>query len=478
MRLEVFQAASSDLFTTFAFSSGGNPIDVGTVSDVVTVDIWNERATAGSDASGVQIGIQALTVGGLPSVDLAPIVGGWIQARVTDALGSATLQSTDWQTVGGNLRLDLDTLGADSGRRIELRLSAPTFGVNPSSYNFYLEVLADEASNQGSSILDMVNFRGVVTGIGDYTFTGLWLGGEVIATDTPDVTLGDVEVITGGILAATLQATETFNDTASDGATAAGESYLSLIAWQSGFTVTKGAKGLSPRGIGDRPALPIGHIPLAWIEKRNGDDIHAADIVDARVRHLLELATDAASLTAYLQPGRALVGDRVVRLPVALPVALTASTTALLCLHPDRSLTLTADRQGLPLWEVTTDGIGVTGAVDVRRLCLACVGLSVDLGGACSVPAGEWTVLAVCVTAGTPGLLGTTTYEVKVDGVTLYTSSGTVDRRPILPAGVSYSGSLPEVRTLQAGQVLTLTVAATAGTAPAGVGAQIQLAAI
>lgn len=482
MKLQAYIATTGDLFSTFSFSSGGNPIDVGTVSDVVTFDLWNERSNpSGGEALGVQIGIQALTIGGIPSVDLQPIVGGWIQGRVvTGALGDASEQSTDWHTIGGASRLDLDTIAADGGRRIEFRLTVPSFGIDPASYNFYLEIFSDEPSNQGSATLDIANFRGVITRVGDYSFSGLWSGGDVSASDSNDVTVSDVEVIISGVIGASLEATETFDDTASDGATSTGGSYLSLIAVDgSGINVIKGGKGASPRSIDDRPAVPVGVVPLAWIEKRNADAIHSGDVVDARVHHMLELAVDPASLTASLSPGQALVGDRIVRLPVALPVALPESSTVLLCLHPDRSLTLSTDRQGLPLWQVTTDGSGVTGLVDVRRRALSVLSLALDLGSACVVPTGgDWAILGVTVAAGVPGITGETSYDLLTNGVTLYTSAGSIDRRPKLPAGASRSGSLPEVRLLRAMDVITLVVAATAGTAPTGVVAQLEIVSI
>jgi len=190
--------------------------------------------------------------------------------------------------------------------------------------------------------------------------------------------------------------------------------------------------------------------------------------------------------------GEAIVDNRLIRIDGSTSLTLSASVTQTIYLNPDGSFevstTAATQARAEPLWEVTTDGSGETARVDLRSLAalkrqaivLRFPGTISASDEAYSAYAGRRTgrlsfpvpVRAYVSSSGATS--GSTIFDVEIressSWVTLFTSSGSDDRRPTIAYDSTEDedlSALPEKTTVEPGAMIRAVADAVAGGSPA-----------
>jgi hypothetical protein len=228
-----------------------------------------------------------------------------------------------------------------------------------------------------AAALPLLGGDGILTGVGDASLTGWVDWFEITASGTPDDLLNWVahRWIEQGLLrqeaADTLAVSQDDGDSATLGS---GEEYRALLtqtAGGGGFTLTKGSK--AGTGLALWPAQPAGEPLAARVVVpygAAGTVLTASEITSVVVADRFEVRA-GAGLTAIVGTGRGILARQWVARETETTLTLNASVTRYVYLAPNGDLsqetTLVAPSLGArPLAEVTTDGSGVTGIVDLR----------------------------------------------------------------------------------------------------------------
>ena len=356
----------------------GEPVtahDLGLVqtaeSHTLTVELWWSQGEASAEpAEDVMIqsstedptrpGVYLRT--GLPPQDEL-----WWFARVVGHTGATADYQSDWTPLGAYRALSIPIVEADTARLIELRCTPPG-GSSDTTYRTRLSAAAETHAIP----IPPTTVRGIQSGVGDPTATGLVTGADVTVTDpvsdTVDVSPG--LYVFAGRTATRLGGSVALPDVDGLGQSVAqGESYWAGLSQGTGadLTVTAGAKGIEP----ERPTLPADEVFLRWIRAENVDgtiQLEADDIVGdpAMIRHPIR---PGPGLELHVGPGRA-VGAQTLRqwcrwdavpLPVSTTSYLWQVSTGLWQLsetRPDGALG--------PWAAVTADATDVLTVVDLR----------------------------------------------------------------------------------------------------------------
>ena len=344
----------------------------GTPSAAQEVHLWNQQGGSTADTA-LNLALQVLVSDGSTSVFYAsgkPAVDQlWIQAQILGVEGAAIGLPTAWTPLGNGAMLPLPDLPANSAVKLRLRVSAPASADPPSVVSVLWRILSSPVVPVGSGFVSDPD--GVLSGLGDGTFTGFLVGGVVTESSTPAATV-EVPYLAGvveGVPIAVAAITEALN--ANDGASvalAAGQEYQALLAIAaSGLTVTKGV--LASAGTSVPPGIPADVVPVAMVVRP-----FSAVIVNANITMLTQLSRfgiSTSGLITTLSQGQARVGGNLARQTGTQQVTLTASTTNWLWIDSDGFVeaTPTADRPS-PLssliYELDTDGSSVTAIRDRR----------------------------------------------------------------------------------------------------------------
>lgn len=392
----------------------------------------------------------------------------WIEVRIKAATlgGKVTPTSGPWTPLGAGRSLAVPTLASGEGVEYEFRLNIPAgTTTTAATVNHPLRQRRSVPVPEG---LFRAKGNGVHLGLGEWNQSQLLSFGGVAEDSggaSSDVEVGDIELVAEGRYHVFLEQDVTLNTTAADGALGGGEAYFARIYIDDTPAVAsvKGNGAASPT----EPALPGDElldahgnpIELALVRVEDDGTIEQADIT---ARHTLGAwGLSTSGLNATRGPGRGIVGDRLIEPQTSDTVALTASVTRKLWQRTDGSLAYSADPPtddpfADPIFELTTDGSGVTSSRDLRRFAgfgheLVTLTIRIDgplaaSGGAADnvvgtiLPTGRDAQLlplvgAVCLldTVGA-GSSGSTIIDLEYANpgdafATMFTSQGTDDRR-------------------------------------------------
>jgi hypothetical protein len=435
----------------------------GTPSDPILFEAWNRPGDAGADTA-TEISIHDLErrVGEVQWTQERDVtMHRWLELRVTGTVGSGVIedQAVDWTPVGQGRPFYLKPIPGDSGRQVEARLNIPA-GEQPDAIELRFRVVCALPAVPLASGLHAAGLRGIPSGLGDGLASYLFAGGGLSPSTVPDghVRVADLVAVIAGERRFRIGSAEAINDTASDGALAAGESYLLTVSvGAGGLTLTKGAKGAYPLPVGARPAVPTGELLLGYVEKRQGATITAGNITNAQTFGAFKFSADG--LTATISGGEGLLDDRMIRRDGGTSLSLPPSSPFSIYLLPSGYFDLTrSDPRAALIFRGETDGAGVVSVEDVRpylRTRPGRISFRIDAtlaawNGSGSAPAGSvayatfpgeadgvptlpWSWIGSLHSVG-GGTAGATIFEIeRWDGAawsSLFPSAGTADRRP------------------------------------------------
>ena len=358
----------TDTVISGAISLSADPGAEGTAE---TVRLYNSFAGAG--------GVDPLQDARLivlvePSPGAAPVASGvealdryFVEARIVSGLGGLSVTATGWTKLGPGANLLLPpSIASGEGVELELRY-APAPDAQASSVALLFSVVAGVAVADDAA--SMESGGGIVLGVGDGE-TALVVSGTATVEDgggpSGSVQVGPFVWIYDGVPYSYPQQLVALTPAAS------GEQRYDLLSLSAGtLTVTSGAETASALTDDDKPAIPTGHLAVAYVEVDDASTITTADIEDAWLASLY--AWSDSGLTATFGPGPvALAGSVIVYHSVSQSVTLTASSTNSVWLTPAGVFAVTSDGTSpqsgsVLLWEATTDGSGVTATRDLRR---------------------------------------------------------------------------------------------------------------
>ncbi|MEM9598459.1 MAG: hypothetical protein AAGD06_29605 [Acidobacteriota bacterium] len=478
----------------------------GTPSASVAVELRNVGTEPGNGLRLSAIGRRPAAQGqppadfqesGLPVLDRRGL-----QLRLTGGVGGLPVDATAWKPFGAGVWVDLPDLPAGTGVAAELRAALP-LGTGTDDVEVRLRI-DDEASVPLARGVFESAGSGVVLGLGDGETTALFQTSGPITTSSPAdafIHLPDVGYLHRGQPYARLSESLELDSLDGDGvALAAGQGYAGAVTLgaNGALTVTKGPAVALPITAEEWPAPPAGELLWLWAHRAFDGAIELADVEVAAVPAFFGLA-DVQGLTVRLGPGRAIVGDFLVRTAAEQQVDLPDDADSTVYLQSDATLAVTAgdppEPRALPLWSSTALAGAVTGVQDRRRFLGRSVPVSLHIPnptvGDVAVWSNPFDVPLVLPPAGAvtfhlhddPATLGATTGAWVVDleirelggsWTSLFVSQATQDRRP----RIAYDGpevsvdAWPEVLVLPARSLLRVRVVEIAadGAAVSGLG--------
>lgn len=494
MALEIYEDDDLTLVDDLPFTG----LEAGVDSDVLTVHVWNNKGNdAGQTEGNVRLKLEVehpdtpdlFVATGFPPVDelwgLMRVVG---YDNTGDPSWSAA--DTDWKNVGAYSDLLVGDIPTNCALYLEIKQHPPSSAVRKFwrwALGYYSNVYA-LAVPQAVALLD----RGIYHGVGDYAHSGLVRGADVTASGSPDdeVHVSAAQVVWGGILYGAVATAITLNQNDSAAAAlTAGQSYYAGITWgAAGWHATKGTKAVSPT----KPTLPAGEVQARqpWVLVQydaGGGAIDSADITGDGLYDRFAIVA-GSGLQVEMHKGRSIGGgtERYSSEKQLLP--LSASDTfyvwQLASGLPEKTTDETPPETTAigPIAEVDTDLSGVTAIRDRRSYA----GKSTTLvlsgaisGGAPAAIADRMIederlfleIVSVRIPTNGGGASGSTVFEVKKNGTTIYTGSGTDDQRATFAFNAStlvHRSGIPEVLEFRRGDIVSfLTHAHPVGGTPA-----------
>ena len=477
----------------------------GVPSAAESVELWNDKGgTLGADtAREIRIVPLARPEGAATpfkeaGYDIVDKLG--LQMRITGGLNGGNYSATSYQSIGLNTWLEVPgEMAADTGVAMDVRPYLP-----PTADDTAMEVRLRVDSRLSVPIQAgawEAGGSGVLHGLGDVTRSEmLHLGAELTFNGDDTIDIPDVVWISLGAPYARLLSTETFDDTDGSAATlGVNEEYQAAVTLSSaGATITKGDKAAI--GASVRPTLPAGALLWFWVTRDDAGVIEAADVEEVAPLGGYGLR-GTSGLTATIGAGRALAGRYLPRADVEAGYDVVDDDTSTVWLLPDGSISVSAtapESQALALLEATAAASAITSTTDLRRWAggrMHTPTLRIDSPAAADVDV--WTNSTGRPLDILPGGLTFDLYEdwstlSAVSGswkleleqrapggswVSLFTSSGTDDRRPDIQFDGTTQAILPEVRTVAAGNQVRIRVVsiATGGTAASGLALGLAL---
>jgi hypothetical protein len=461
-------------------------IDPGTISPTVTAQVWNGNGVPSADPL-TEFYIGALVKGSADAaynVDNPAVAYGYLEAQVTGTApggtGAAIPYVTGWAKIMPGRPLRFPVLPGDAGYIVQFRVNVP-IGQLSDSFSFKLDAHYQEPSLPIPVGLWSAGARGVFDGCGDAGSSFLIAGGALTASGTPDnnVHLADLQYRYQGVPKVCLAQAITFDQHDGAGATlAAGQAYWLALTASAGplLTVTKGLAAAYPVALSGRPALPVGEVLVGYVQVPQTAAILSGDIDQTLTVYGGWALYNPTNLHATLGPGSGIVGDSFDM--TASPVLILFpdnSTVSVWKVPSNPDLIWQAAKphpQALELWRVTTLSGAITAMVDVRRWLgpdrqttrIMLYGGGIGTEYAFSVlpgPEDRALCLPVSVVLSIAGefVNGVAKFDIQyLSGsawVSLFTSSGTQDRRPAVTAAAGASAAsyfstnaLPEVLVL------------------------------
>lgn len=424
---------------------------------------------------------------------------GYFQCRIVSGLGSISVASGPWTTLGAGRWLALPALAQDDGVVLELRTNPPTDMITAAVQ--ILLVPEQSFSLDIGTAAELGGLSGIASELWGGESALVEVAGNVVESSPVDdeVTIPDVAWIYQGQGHRALTESRQVNDVDGSAASlASGEEYWALIyfADDPAALVAKGDKETTASGLAAKPPLPAGALPLAYVLRQ-----FAATIPDSQIENVWRPGRfglfDGGALTVEIGAGRGIVASRLIRHDKTRNVTLADDDESWLWLVRDGSVAVTLDDAApeplaQPLFSVVTASGVVSAVTDLRRYTPRRARLSMVFSGGLAAADTAFALydgqrdaqldplrpVAIHLTDlngdNTTGLIR---FEVELllagTWTTIYTSSATEDRRPEIAAGATDIFDLdsrPEVLTIPPGTLVRSTVQALTlnGTPPAG----------
>lgn len=471
MPLEVYESDDVTLVSDLVFTN----LDAGADSDVLTVHLWNNIGDgAGQTRANVRLALlveHPSSAGTYVATGFPPVDELWGKIRIVgyDNGGDPTwsIANSDWQAIGAYSGLELGDIPTDCAVYLEL-LQHPPSSASATTWRWALGHDADAYAAALPLALGLLD-RGIVHGVGNYGHSGLVRGFAVTPTGTPNdkVHVAAGQVVYQGVLYGFAKTAPTLNQNDSAAAAlAVGQSYIAVgTVNASGPHYTKGLKGVSPTAPtppAGEPLLPSPYVTVQY--DAGGGAIDAADITGVGLYDRF-YAEAGSGLQLKIHKGRAVGGGTYRYASDAQLLPLAASDTffvyQLASGRWEYALTETPPETTAtgPWWEVDTDGSGVTAIRDRRQYAGKSKTIVLEgaiTGGAPAAIADLMIeddrlfleVVSVRIPTNGGGASGSTVFEIKKNGTTIYTSSGTDDQRPTFAFNAStliHRSGIPEV---------------------------------
>lgn len=482
--LELFETDDSTPAVSIVFGTLG----AGSISATFTKHLWNGLANPVADlATGLSLTVYERQIIRDPDT-LAVIeitdwnqtgratIERWVQARYTNADGV-----TNWVPIGKGRWLALDDLAAEEFWAVEFRKVVPGGAISSEEREFRIVTSWESFSQSVDLGHHESGRRGILSGVGDGASSHLVSGYDATPNGTPDNTVdfSDGVAIISGIPYVDLLHTITLDG--NDGAAAAlttGNEYWATISkgGQAGLIETKSAQGAAPLANSLRPAVPTGEEFVAYVRRHFDAVIEAGDIFQDTRFHDRFSVRDLTTTTLTLNPGSALVDNRICARTGVLIATLTDDAVNTIWLDPlTAGLFVTTGTnpppvdRSLPLWQITLAAGVETLRVDLRSyigpreittFTASKVGALVDeevLGYHYHPPGRSAyirTPLGINCSVGTTGdTSGQTVFDLEYSTAggawtTVFTSFASEDRRPTIDFDATDpvdSAALPEV---------------------------------
>lgn len=482
MALELYDGNGDPFAAPIAFTASGAP------SSEATVQVFNDKDLAGASPEiNLSFRVQARDSGGSTWLSSGhPVLDElMVEARIEAGLGGKTVVPTDWVALGA---LALPDLTSGEGVDVRVRINPPANTDDAVDVELLFQVRNRESNPAGPGLIQ-AGLQGISDGLGDFGFSRIVRLPEIVTSGTDTVTVTVPGYVHQGepnaVIAEDVQLDGNDGDAVAIGA---GESYIGLITvGASGLTLTKGSKGTP----GLEPTAPAGELLVYAVTRDDTGTIGPAEVTNRFDLGAYEVL-DITNLTITLGGDTALAGDRII--PHHGPRVVTAGaslTDVGLYLLPSGNLSVAATppvRGALLLYRLDTDATDVTATRDRRRR-LSGVVAELAIPGTLSVSSEVYfhaerltrldPARPVSLSVGdlpNDNTAGSLIVELErwdgVAWVTLFTSSGTDDRRPQLAFDATdfYAASAaPEILSLTPGDRLRARVTAipSGGTAPA-----------
>lgn len=472
----------------------------GVLSAWQTVRLYNDQdGAASSDALlGRRLRALARTASpspfvaeGHPLVDLNAVFVQILGGDATDAVPGGV------QGLGVGSTLAIPSLASTEYVELRVAVRLPNGStLTDADVAFALDPAAFDQLGDGGPLLG----RGIEDGIGQRNVSALLKAFTATPNGSPDafVNFTDEIGVLQGRPIVKLEGDQEFTNADGSAATlASGEAYAAFVS--SNRTITKGNKATAPLTEANYPTLPDGHKLLAIVTRPFSGLISASEIQNVAAPIGFDYL-GASGRVISVSGGRCAVGSNLAYVAGSLSIEITASTTEVVYLLGDGSLSLdpSAGLDAKPLWQFTADGSSITAYKDLRQFASggAVRVLSSFLSGSSSgnkayvaLPIGPpisfhpLRAVRAVLAESDPSSLGASSgswiLEIKSRAIgaasftTVFTSSGSDDRRPTLAESVTdpeFSAGLPEVLTFEGGSTLELSWSAipTGGTPSAG----------
>lgn len=375
-RLAVYLNADDSLVTS------ANPIALtwaGSTPTATVLDVYNDRAGDGADdATDRYLATRwRVTGSGLPFVaaGLPPADDQYLEARIIGPLGTlGSITTTGWTPLGSGAGLEYPTIASTEGFQVEIRPRLPLEALTE-DYEFILVSPGPESMALGRGFSESAGADGILSGLGDYRATGVWIGSATVEdTGGPS---GNVQVSDLSYQLAGVPYARVAQEVAIYGvgtALTSGQSRYSILSLPASgtynaFTVTAGTATASALTDADIPDAPAGEI--AWSRIAVHYDAGGGAIEDADITHLGSLTGFAPSdsgATRTVSGGRARVDNCLIVRQASQSLALPLSSTTAVYMRRTGNLSDEAEPGVLLLADgVVTDGSAVTDSGTDRR---------------------------------------------------------------------------------------------------------------
>jgi hypothetical protein len=394
--------------TGIAIGSSGSPVEPGTPSATVDLDLWYSKGVAGGQANGVRIRLRIWDgaewlIEGSPALTQA-----WFEVRLFGGGNpggdpSFVPETTNWTKIGTNLMFRVPAIPGNAYRRVQARVLLPQLpGVASESATW--ELVPEYEAFVETPNLPAIFGQGILKGVGDRTVNE-WIAAQTVTpSGAPDAfvhvgTSGAADYMAFGneIARAGIDDIELNQNDGASVALGSGEEYTALIVQSLGDgsapEVAYAVKGLkAATGASVAPALPADTLLTAVVVvlyNVSGSAIASGNItvyaVDGRMK-----PSAGAGLTLIVGPGRSLAGSMMARYTEQSTIVLPDSVTRWVWVTNAAEFVLTDSAVpppsgASPICSVTTDGVGVTALTDLRHLIDFSAALSVQ-----TTPAFQW----------------------------------------------------------------------------------------
>lgn len=487
--------ARDDLSVPLAGPLSFTDVTPGVASAAIEFQIFNDNGSGPVDtAQNPVVTVLQELLGDPVSFGPRAIEEGWLEVKAlgTGSTGS-TQTETDFTPLGTDRQLRLVEIGSGEWHDMEVRYNPP--GTAPEEdITFFVNAEPDlrfESLGKGWT----ESYRdGVLTGTGETGQSYLWMQGtsgtEITPTENTvpdaDVIMPDVGWTFRGVPQFLISENITFDNL--DGsavALAPGEEYWATVALgASGWVVYKSDLATSPIPTSSRVVAGTDEIVVAYVLVDDTVTIVNADITSATRARRFELL-DLSSLTIAIGGGRAIVNNSLVETQVPSNLTMTDDIVNYIWLQSSNAIfsvttvDIAPSENAYKIWEVTAAAGVITAFEDQRQ----------EMGGQVSqvqfffdgdITDGD-TAYAVMPAHKDSYLLGVRPVVLRMDYVganldqgefvidiekddgaggwtTLFTSSGTDDRRPGFAWDDTYplrdESAAPEVYFIESGLML------------------------